>query len=612
MSSQRPRRSLGPPTSAEVTTQREAPFNQQQHFDDCKENINRKTQMKGLQDEIHALQMELLEVRHANIALQSHIRRIQNQGGQMAHEATRKAINQILSLVPALRELQSNLDPSPVQLDIRDIPKINRENFLRNMGMTIATRPASQFAQSLGLTALHEAAELNLEDRIHLNINSHRKRSKGRRSGMGSKAASRSPIPKGLRDVLDPPLGEMSSPSSTNSSPLAQMSPAPVRGVENGRRRRESGLLPASEPQQEEEGEWEEGERVLLSPEDAARILPPATESTMLPLPRMILTTEEDATTDMPVSPMRALSLDEPSSSSASKPSSQSDFSSDTLEEEGGRARRARRSVNYKEPNLHTKMRKPDTMSSTDPRRGSSRSSFAATSLLSPPPSSRAASSEPGPEVIPSMMQALQASVPEGSSKYVTAQFGPMRRKSVLPKSIPRPEEDEDDDDLVDDALGTVEDEVGDQPASLSATLERPTAPPITSNNGLHKSTTVSLLAPAPAPVARSGMSILGVGQTSKPPSASSNRSVSAPRSSPRKNVKMTSKVGPNSRPLVKGNPHIVPLAKRASSIAASALIRDALSDIEENTGPRRGIKDHTHPFVSSKSDARSVSGSRV
>ena len=290
--------------------------------------------------------------------------------------------------------------------------------------------------------------------------------------------------------------------------------------------------------------------------------------------------------------------------------------------EDERRGRRARRSVNYKEPNLHKcvspaslritslmlrrKMRKPDGVSVEETLRGNSRASMSAqpvSGLLSPPLSSRSVSPEPNADMPLSLSQALQGSIPQRSAKYAP-RIDAMRRKSVLPKFVANATE-EDDDDTVDDVLGAAFDEDDDSEAfTLSKAGPSTTATSVEQMTSSRPHPPTAEQPPAPAETKRSAS------QTA--PSmikTSPKKPVTVPptRKSPRK--------GPKPLPLGLGAPPVPKtsqlgvstLPKRASSIAASASIRDALADLTDNTD-RLSLK----PAGTSGVKSRSVSAGRM
>lgn len=591
-----------------------APLSQQQQFDDFRrrhskqnkeiitDNINRKAQMTGMQAEIDALQLELLEVRQANMAIQAHLRKMQRQDANARSQAVKDAINQVLAIVPALQQLQQSLPQGGSTAAVPGLPRVDQPNFLRNMGMTIATRPAAQFSQTVGLAPLNEIGELEIEDRLRFDVITQRRKSKGRRSGTGSRPGSRSPVPKGLRDVLDPPLDDVSSPSSSSSSPVAPLSPAPVKHDKKAKRRRESGLLrPVNEAKTPERtteaaadtSQWDEGEVVQLTPEDAA----------------VMLGSEDAASSGVGLATRNAVEhADAPQTAAqmtVDADLAQREFA-DGAEDEG-RVRRARRSVNYKEPNLHKKMRKPDGVSVEETLRGSSRASMSAhtvSGLLSPPLSSRSESPEPNTDMPLSLSQALQGSIPQRSAKYAP-RMDAMRRKSVLPKFVAPVTEEDDDDDTVDDVLGVViEDDDEPEPFTLS------NAGPSTTAQSTEQ---VPVSRPEPLPTNPASAS----GENKR---ATTQLATSATRSSPKKAftaqpTRKSPRKGPKPLPLGLGAPPIPrssqlgvgTLPKRASSIAAAASIRDALADLTDNTD-RLSLK----PAGTGGVKGRSVSAGRM
>ena len=97
--------------------------------------------------------------------------------------------------------------------------------------------------------------------------------------------------------MLDPPLDDVSSPGSSSSSPAGPLSPAPGKQDKKAKRRRESGLLrpvqEAKTPERpldpvEDISQWEEGEGVQMTQEDAAVLLGSEPAASSEPTARLV------------------------------------------------------------------------------------------------------------------------------------------------------------------------------------------------------------------------------------------------------------------------------------------------------------------------------------
>ena len=180
------------------------------------------------------------------------------------HQSTRDALDLIFSAIPALKMLRDTLAASAPSRG----PSANKSRSsgsLKIISNPTATRPAAAWAEAVGLGTVSEATEWGSDDGEDRKA---RRRSRGcviskslisklisvirRRSGVGSVAASRSPLPFITRDRI--PRDSLSALVILETgSPRSSASPSPHKqalGVPRSphtekkqKRRRESGLL---------------------------------------------------------------------------------------------------------------------------------------------------------------------------------------------------------------------------------------------------------------------------------------------------------------------------------------------------------------------------------
>ncbi|WVQ83533.1 hypothetical protein IAT38_005674 [Cryptococcus sp. DSM 104549] len=475
MAQRQGRRSLGLPPLAPppLPEKRETGLIDAQKFDDFRrrhreqnkdiiiDNVDRKKTIKLLQDEIAFLQGELLDVRQSNLSLKAKVKRMERDNGRIGGQAVLEALDHLLAAAPALVSLRESLASLP-----RQPPKAAstaKPPVLSLVGNPTATNPAARGRQRHGLGAVMEGhGSEEDEDGEWIDGRKVAWKSRGRRTDVGSIAASRSPRPK-------TPV----SPSRSSVSPSPKKIQVPsARKFTHVKRRRESALLPPrprstspedavsiprkAEPTekgkekmvvdeavgevQEEDGvgessEWDEGVVVEMKPDEAMALVEEAVEE------------EEEEQEALPaVKPPskgkgKAVALDsaaeivEPEGGSEpSRASSSSAPSSDSAAEGAGRGRRARGSVvSYKEPSLVKKMRKPDGIQAEEILKPVSRKSIT-------PKKSKVSRRSSSPPPVPDF--SLTASGRGGPSRSTSSQSASlastsqsMRRKSTLPKT---------------------------------------------------------------------------------------------------------------------------------------------------------------------------------
>nr|XP_019049945.1 hypothetical protein I302_00365 [Kwoniella bestiolae CBS 10118]OCF28875.1 hypothetical protein I302_00365 [Kwoniella bestiolae CBS 10118] len=541
MAQRQGRRSLGLAPLPGLPTKADNGLTDAQRFEDFRrrhskqnkdiiiDNVSRKTIIKGLQDDIAALHTELLEVRQANLILQAKIKRVQKDANKniFGGNGTQvyEALNQLILAFPALKQLRDNLRIAREDEEEEDCAKKkkNRVNLVNGLvENTYATRPAEVARQNHGLWSLVEASESDGEqDNRRLKV-----KVKARHTGVGSIATSRSP----RRSTQSPKVTyvEIASPSSSRSS----VSPSPKKqsSVKKQRRRRESGLIsipprspsPQTQTQTQlqqtitpseevgEQSEWEEGKALEISPSDTNLNEDiPMPQDTVPSIPIVMVQREVELMD----------TIKEVSSSDSKLAVHTTSRHLGTVGEEGiGRGRRSRSSVNYKEPSLSKKMRKPDGISTDEvlltAKPTSRRSLLPNTNLPAPPssastlrpstppkkPSSSASSSEWPLSPIPSeqpLLNKQQPTLPRPNG---------MRRKSTLPKagntarSMVEENNDEDDvDELVDLDLGHegYEDDLGDVQSRTEKLMlnspAKPKEPKVSSTKNKDDNTTSSI-----------------------------------------------------------------------------------------------------------------------
>lgn len=320
--------------------------------------------MRNLQDQIEELQAEVLQVRRENSRLHDRVKRMQKESARLRNDAAREALANILDAVPALSQLKQSLDAlAPHKPITRPNGQLTERTFINPM----ATRPAASAAETVGLGILDE--ELEPSD---------------------SPMRRRKSSPFKQFPVLK---------KSAYSSPKRSPKRTPPR-----KRRRESGLLPRpaspdsdsslSSPEPEpaaeleptpeaEESTWDEGSSVLEyrpAPliEDSGAVTPTPSNRLGVKVKDIaahlasidIDRESERATPEAETALALALEL-EAGADLADLGASASSRESEPIEEEGGRSRRTRSSVSYKEPSLRKKMRKPDGVGVEDVLGGS-------------------------------------------------------------------------------------------------------------------------------------------------------------------------------------------------------------------------------------------------
>ncbi|WVQ63007.1 uncharacterized protein L199_001156 [Kwoniella botswanensis] len=476
-----------------------------QNKDIILDNVSRKSMIKGLQDDIAALHTELLEVRQANLILQAKIKRVQKDanknilGGNGSQVF--EALNQLISAFPALEQLRDNLSTTTALQEDEDGSQRKGKGGMGNgwvVENTYATRPAEVARQNHGLWSLVEASENGSEsEREQQDSRKSKVKQKARHTGVGSIANSRSP----RRSTQSPIVTyvEINSPSPSSSRKSVSPSPRKAKqhivGEKKQRRRRESGLItippkspspsPSPNPLMHEDvgeaSEWEEGKAIELSPsdtnlnedvsmpQDILNLAPSATGSgSGLREVELMDTIREVSSSDSGSG----------SSSSRQRPSTGLPVPSEELgnvEQEGGigRGRRSRSSVNYKEPSLSKKMRKPDGISTEEVllstnKPPSRKSLIPNPSSILPPPSTsslrpstprRKPSSSSSTSTSESPLSPVPASFEVSQSRNTLglAKRNDMRRESTLPnpanQKIPIEGENKDEENDVDDLV---------------------------------------------------------------------------------------------------------------------------------------------------------------
>jgi hypothetical protein len=129
--------------------------------------------MKVLNDEIGSLKEEIMEVKQINRILSLQMKKMKEdqkrtcspvstiarrQGRKLIIQATVQAIDALIAAMPALHVLRQSLTPVPSPLPVFEA-EVSRRNILRNIGMTVGTRPANQGGNLLDLATLGEDEE---------------------------------------------------------------------------------------------------------------------------------------------------------------------------------------------------------------------------------------------------------------------------------------------------------------------------------------------------------------------------------------------------------------------------------------------------------------------
>ncbi|WVQ94333.1 hypothetical protein IAU59_001412 [Kwoniella sp. CBS 9459] len=467
-----------------------------QNKDIIMENINRKAIIKDLQDEVARLRNQLLAVKQANRRLQAQVKSVQREAGNLGGQQVRDALDQLITAFPALCQLRDVLNiiqpisSQPNHAESSATTTTNRRPSIDPVENTYATRPAEMARQTHGLGDLAEGSEQEsevgeTERLVPIRIN-------GRRSSeSGSVSASRSPRRQTRKVYLD------EADSSPLSSPAKSASPSPKKhstGPRKQRRRRESGLLllpqqtetrtrrspsPVAHTnedcvvveagdQEQADSEWEEGGALDIRPEEAAALVSSCAGNDISMPPEGVVMTSSVKDTEVLDTIKEASGSEGGSGSSRTHGRSGSaeladqELADSLAAEENAamRGRRARSSVNYKEPSLNKKMRKPDGISAEETLKPVSRKSVASSSRRGTPKKGGdrdALSVSPAPPV-PSLPLDLGSANMLSASIAVTIpkQTG-MRRKSVLPtksstganprRTVNYLEEEDDEDD---------------------------------------------------------------------------------------------------------------------------------------------------------------------
>jgi len=138
-----------------------------------RENVRHKTAMKVLNDEIGSLKEEIMEVKQINRILSLQMKKMKEDqkrscspvsnltgeyGRMLTIKATVQAIDALIAAMPALHVLRQSLSPVPSPLPVFEA-EVSRRNILRNIGMTVGTRPANQGGNLLDLDTLGEDEE---------------------------------------------------------------------------------------------------------------------------------------------------------------------------------------------------------------------------------------------------------------------------------------------------------------------------------------------------------------------------------------------------------------------------------------------------------------------
>ncbi|WWC68958.1 uncharacterized protein I206_102894 [Kwoniella pini CBS 10737] len=457
------------------------------------DNVTRKNMVKSLQDDIHKLNIELLNVRQANLKLQAKLNKIQNDKNNLNNNnQIYENLNQLIKIFPALKNLRDSLSPSSTSINSKQTQEFYENGLINGISLVennYATRPAEMARQNHGLWSLVEVCG-NEGEKQRDDVRKVKRIGRGRHTGIGSIANSRSP----RRSTQSPKISyvEITSPSPSRIKPT---SPSPKKAASSSssvsvagkkqRKRRESGLItipprsPSPKPIPEsvemdygETSEWEEGKAVELSPSDTQLNKEDIHIPSDAPIPLSSSIGPGSREVEL-LDTIREVSTTESGTSGSSSSRQYSAEEHTNLDEEGiGRARRARSrlSVNYKEPSLSKKMRKPDgipteeILISTKPISSRSLASTSSSSVPSShtntPPKFTIPLDDSPLSPLPDEFEQNQHKlntksrlVGTNSSNTLIKQNG-MRRKSTLPKiglskKVIEKEDEDDVDDLI-------------------------------------------------------------------------------------------------------------------------------------------------------------------
>jgi len=85
------------------------------------------------------------------------------RGRELTMQATLQAIDALIAAMPALHVLRQSIVPTANPLPVFEA-EVSRRNILRNIGMTVGTRPANQGGNILDLDTLGEDEEEEEEE----------------------------------------------------------------------------------------------------------------------------------------------------------------------------------------------------------------------------------------------------------------------------------------------------------------------------------------------------------------------------------------------------------------------------------------------------------------
>ncbi|WWC59950.1 uncharacterized protein I303_102513 [Kwoniella dejecticola CBS 10117] len=514
------------------------------------DNVGRKNTIKSLEDDIARLNIELLNVRRANFKLRARLENVQREKSRSGDKQVYEALNQLIGIFPALKSLRDSLSPSTSNYEdeVAMMPNGNGDGSAAINGIpipipipislvqnTYATRPAEMARQNHGLWSLVEAKENSGSEKEEDDWRRVPKKSARRNAGMGSIASSRSPRRSGQSPKVTYMEITSPSPSKPRSRSKASASPSPKKSstsmtpitssvpsttsssvAKKQRRRRESGLItitprspspppptvcPNQEPDNGEYSEWEEGQAIDISPSDADVDTSPdlntrrQNEDISMPLDISSLSSSggPGAKQVELLDTIKEVSTAESATSSSASSRQPAVGQVGQEEEKGnGRGRRSRSSVNYKEPSLSKKMRKPDgvsteefLLSQSNPRRSLAAGMIPpTTSQPNTPPKSTSPFGDDSPlSPLPDLADDLHYQLQPAkngrtgmaktktntnnntnTNPLIRPEQSAMRRKSTLPKAGNKKrvededkdeDEDEDDDEFdVDELIG--------------------------------------------------------------------------------------------------------------------------------------------------------------
>ncbi|ORX36422.1 hypothetical protein BD324DRAFT_496300 [Kockovaella imperatae] len=403
------------------------------------ENALRKTTINALHLEITALRNELFAVKRANVCLLSQVKKAQNRHEIFGKE-TMDALEQLFAALPILQRLRDDLAETGFEAD--ETPLIAPIPAMRSTDNPVATRPAATGGQILGAGFLGVLPEINEDGQeispVELPVPRKGQEPKQPRASLSSLSHPTVAVCEDSKHL-----------SAFPNSPSVTSFPRSPSLVKIQGRRRDSG---AFKPDQTEAGEpiAESRSDPRLSGVTARRKGRTSSALTSSRIREAIAMIDSDTEAPSPISSgsanNRSIPVDSqttphdnasphPSSATHNEagPSTGADTETADMIENGLRGRRIRQSVNYKEPSLTKKMRKPDGLSLEETLKKSySRPSM---DMLS--------------ETAPGFI---------GRPTMDSTRGGGLRRKSALPKSgnyitFNKDEETTDDEEEVDSFL---------------------------------------------------------------------------------------------------------------------------------------------------------------